>query len=45
MSLEMFPDLIPVNVYYVREKMTQFNEDVVIIGYVLGVWDIVQIEE
>lgn len=41
----MFPDDLPVNNYYVKEKITQLERDVVIIGYVLAVREIVQIEE
>ncbi|SFB55353.1 hypothetical protein [Algoriphagus aquimarinus] len=44
-NLKMFPDYIPTNAYYVKDKVTQFNEDVVIIGYVLAVWDFVPIED
>jgi hypothetical protein len=44
-SFKMFPDYIPVNTYYVKEKITEFRKDVVIVGYALAVLDIQPIEE
>ena len=44
-SMQMFPDYIPVDTYYVKDKITQFREDIVIVGYSLAVWDFEPIEE
>jgi hypothetical protein len=40
-NIEMFPNYLPVNNYYVKEKITQLERDVMIIGYTLAVRGIV----
>jgi hypothetical protein len=40
-NIEMFPNYLPVNNYYVKEKIIQLERDVMIIGYTLAVRGIV----
>jgi len=41
----MFPDYVPVGDYYIKDKVTQFDEGGMILGYRIAVWDFVPIED